>query len=182
MKNLCIVGVGTAGIQSLSHFLSFLGKDWNVFSIRDPEISPIGIGESTNPNFVLGIERGMDFNIIEDLEAINGTLKFGTKYSNWRCLDFVNPFIGGNVAVHFDSSKFSEFSLPRLSSRWGDRFKEIVGSVTSIENVENNVRVVVNGNKYIFDYVIDCTGFPKSYKDYYLVPDAPVNRCLVHNV
>ena len=79
-NKLAVIGVGSAGIQSLCHFLAYMDETWEITSIHNPSKKIQGIGESSNPSFIAALELGVGFNLIEDLNKINGTLKFGTKY------------------------------------------------------------------------------------------------------
>ena len=79
MNKLAVIGVGSAGIQSLCHSLAWLDKSWEIYSIHSPKIPISGIGESTNPKFLGALEYGLDFSHQKNLSDINGTLKFGTK-------------------------------------------------------------------------------------------------------
>ena len=162
MKNkLAIIGVGSAGILSLCHFLSNMDETWEITSIHNPSKKIQGIGESSNPALLSALEKGLGFDLVEDLGKLNGTLKFGTKYIDWRSHEFVNPLLGGSVAIHFDTHSLYSFAMDRLISRWGNKFK--------IDNTD-----------YSFDFVIDCGGTPKSFKDYKMV-EPLLNTCLVHN-
>lgn len=181
-KTLAVVGAGTAGIQGVCHYLAFLASHgWVVTLIHSPKIDTLGIGESTNPPFVTSLEDGANFNIIDDLEKIDGTLKFGTQYVNWRDTPFTVPTLTGHAAVHMNTFKLKEFTLPRLKEIWGDRFQIIEGTVSKLENNDESVHIVVEGVDYYFDYAVDNRGFPKSFNDYTVIEDNPVNHCLVHN-
>jgi uncharacterized NAD(P)/FAD-binding protein YdhS len=49
MKNIAVIGIGTAGILSLSHILGYMPKDWTITSIFDPAIPILGVGETGGP-------------------------------------------------------------------------------------------------------------------------------------
>lgn len=182
-KTIVIVGAGTAGIQGVCHYLSYLGSHgWNVTLIHSPKINILGIGESTNPPFVESLEDGANFNILDDMPELDATFKFGTHYVNWRDEPFTIPVLTGHAALHINTFKLKEFSLPRIKSIWGDKFQIIEGTVSSIENAENSVVVVVDNKEYTFDYAVDNRGFPESFDDYHVIEDNPVNHCLVHNI
>jgi len=181
IKNkLAIIGVGSAGILSLCHFLPNMDETWEITSIHNPSKKIQGIGESANPGLLTALERGLGFELVKDLDKLNGTLKFGTKYIDWRSYDFVNPFIGGSLAIHFDTNSLYSFAMDRLTSRWGNKFKIIKGNVNKLENNENEVKLKIDNTDYKFDFVIDCGGTPKSFKDYKMV-EPLLNTCLVHN-
>ena len=73
-RRLAVVGIGTAGIQSMCHFLSWLDESWEVIAVHEPAKKIFGIGESSNPSFLSSIQTGADFDCLFDLNKINGTL------------------------------------------------------------------------------------------------------------
>ena len=181
-KTIAVVGVGTAGIQGICHYLAYLGSHgWTVTLIHSPKINILGIGESTNPPFVEALEDGANFNILDDMEELDATFKFGTHYVNWRDAPFTIPVLTGHAALHINTFKLREFSLPRIKSIWGDKFQIIEGTVSSMENKDEVVEIIVDGTAFQFDYAVDNRGFPEEYGDYHVIEDNPVNRALVHN-
>jgi hypothetical protein len=180
-RKLAVIGTGSAGIQSLCHFLYWLPNGWEVTLIHDPKIPTQGIGESSNGSFPVTISLGLDFQL-SDLEKIDGTHKFGTKYKNWRKNDFIGPLVVGTHAIHFNTHKFKEFAIPRFHEVWKDKFKEIQGNVSKILNEKDNVKLIIGEDVHTFEYVINSTGFPKDFTNYNTYDDHPVNHCLVHNI
>jgi len=180
-KKLGILGSGSAGIQSVCYFLANLPKKWEISLIYNPAIPSLGIGESTNGTFVHTIEAGLDFNFVEDLPSLDGTTKFATRYENWRPNHIYGPLIQGNCAMHFDTFKLSAFAIPRLHKIWKDRFCEIQGNVTQINNQGDSVIVSVDGQDLEYDYIMDCRGTPKTFDDYWTPDDFAVNHGLIHN-
>lgn len=181
---IAVIGAGSAGIQNVCDLLYRLDHRWEVTSIYDPKIDIIGIGESTNPSFVSALQNAINFDLLEDSDQLDSTLKFGTRYVNWREHSFTNPLLSGVVAMHFSTGKLHNFAYPRLRKSWGDKFKEIQGNVLAVENTDTHATLTVNGVNYQFDFVVDCRGFPNMQQfpqDYHRVDTVPVNRCLVHN-
>lgn len=183
MKRLAIIGLGSSGIQSLSHFLRFLNNEWEVHSISDPLKPILGIGESTNPAFIRAMENGAKFNMYDVLKNadMDATVKYGTYFEKWRKHDFINPLLNTNAAIHLNTFKLVEWALPRFRNIWGDKFVEILGEVQKIKNIENKAVITIDGVDHTYDWVIDCTGAPKDFEDY-ITFDNPTNYCLVHNI
>jgi hypothetical protein len=187
-KSLGVIGVGSAGICSISHFINILGNDWDIVSIHDPKIDPIGIGESTNPSFMETIENGLNFSMLDDLKHLDATYKFATRYKEWKSDYIDSPLIAGRCAIHFNTHKLRDFAFERFAKLWPEKFKVLEGNVDSVEHIATGpdlvkdiaVKVVVDNVAYQFDYIIDCRGFPKDYSDY-TVCNMPVNHGLVHN-
>jgi hypothetical protein len=183
MKKIAVIGLGTSGVQSLAHFLSYLNNEWEVVSISDPDIPIFGIGESTFPTFVNAISSGTNFCMYDELVggSLDSTAKYGTMYEKWRNKDFINPLIGSNVAIHIDTFKLKEWAIKEFSKKWGNKFKIIEGTVKEIKTVEDKAMVNINDLSYEFDYVMDCSGKPKDFDDYNLL-NSTTNACLVHNI
>jgi tryptophan halogenase len=181
-KSLVVIGAGTSGIQGICHYLAFLGSHgWTITLIHSPNINTLGIGESTNPPFLEALEDACNFNIIDDLQELDATFKFGTHYVNWREQPFTIPVLTGPAAVHINTFKLQKFVLPRLKAIWRERFQVIEGTVSSIENYKNSVEVIVDGKALQFDFAVDNRGFPESYDEYHVIEDNPVNHALIHN-
>ena len=181
--NLAVIGVGSAGILSLSHYLCYLDSDWTITSISDEKKPILGIGESTNPSFISTLAGATGLNIYDQLNngELDSTVKYGTMYENWYKEDCINPLIGSNVALHINTFKLKKWSFQKFNEKWGKKFKEINGSVTDVYNKKDYAVVVVDKKPYKYDFVIDCRGFPNTYEDY-TVLENPTNECLVHNI
>ena len=178
---LGIIGSGSAGILSTLHFLTFLNDDWNIYNIHNPNKSILGIGESTNPIFIKSLQNSINFNLLTDLKYLDGTFKFATVFKQWRDKYFYSPLIGGNIAIHFNTNKLQSFIFKQVKNKYKNKFKEIKGNVSNINNNTDSVKLSIDKKEYEFDFIIDCRGFPENYNEYTLC-DLPLNHCLVHNV
>lgn len=178
---IAVIGTGSAGVLALSHFLTYLPKDWEVYSIYDPNTPRVGIGESTNPSFVSSLDTSVNFQVLRDLEKIEGTIKYATVFKNWRKDDFYHPLLGGNNAIHFNTHKLFDFVKDKFEENFPNKFKQIQGYVSDLKNVGDHVECTIGDTVHNFNYVIQCTGFPKDYSQYQ-VCNLPVNHCLVHNI
>lgn len=183
-KRIGVIGVGSAGILSLCHFCTWLGNDWDVVSIHNPDKPILGIGESTNGGFVGLLERGTHFALghKEDLEDLDATLKFGSRFKNWREHSWLNPLLDGNTAIHFNSFNFKDYAYKRLEKIWPEKFKVIEGDVKEVKNFPHKVTVDIDGTIEEFDYVVDAMGYPGDLSDYVISNCTPVNRCIIHNM
>lgn len=179
---LGVIGAGSAGIISIAHLIPWLSNAWTVVSIYDPDTPILGIGESTNPNMLTTIQHGLGFSEFTDLKELEATLKFGTKYTNWREHEWINPLFGAGHAIHFNNYKLKEYAFKKLKELWPQKFRILEGKVDSVENGFQCANVVVNGVKERFDYVIDCRGFPQDFSNYHISDCSPVNKCFVHSV
>lgn len=180
-KRLGVIGVGSAGILSLTHFCTWMDNDWDVVSIHNPAKKILGIGESTNGGFVGLLEKGLRFSIGNqaDMDALDATIKYGSKFMEWREHSWINPLLDGNTAIHFDNNKFFPFAFSRLKKLWPEKFKVIEGDVKEVRNYADKVGVVIDGHEQFFDYVVDCMGFPQNFNRYTYSDCSPVNRALI---
>ena len=180
---LAVIGAGSAGIQSACNFLYKLDARWEVSMIYNPNIKTLGHIESTNPGFVSAIAFGANYDVVQDAPVLDSKLKFGTLYKDWREYDFVNPLVTGIAAMNFDTKLIHDFLFPRMHEEWGEKFVEIQGNVTHVEDYKNHAIVKIDDNDYKFDFVIDCRGFSninETDEDVVYLDKHPVNRCLVH--
>jgi hypothetical protein len=180
-KRIGVIGVGSAGLVSLGALCADLDNSWEIVSIYNPAINGLGVGESTNANFVEILETAMGFNYETDMEALDATKKFGTKFYEWRDNSFVSPLIQGSVALHFNTNKFKDYAFDRLPKLWPDKFSYLEGSVTDIADNGTSVSVIVDAIEHTFDYVIDCRGFPTDFENYIISNCSLVNHCIVYD-
>jgi hypothetical protein len=182
-RSLAVVGVGSAGILSLSHYLYNLNSEWIVTSISDNKIPILGIGESTNPSFINTLGSATGLTIYDELAngELDSTVKYGTMYKNWYKKDCINPLIGSNVALHINTFKLKDWAFKKFNEKWPKKFKQINGNVKNVYNEKDCAVVIVDEKIYKYDFVIDCRGFPNNYEDYTILEN-PTNQCLVHNV
>lgn len=180
-RRIGVIGVGSAGIVTLCKLLSSLSNEWEIVSIYDPSIPILGIGESTNPSFIRLLELGTRFSLSEDTPKLDSTLKFGTMFINWREKPWLNPLLSGGVAVHFNNFKLKEFAFSRFPALWPEKFRVIEGKVEHVNNTDNDITLTINGKEEVFDYVVDCGGFPTDSEDYTKSSCTILNRCLVHS-
>lgn len=183
-KRLGVIGAGSAGVLSLTHFCTWLDNSWEIVSIHNPKKPILGIGESTNGGFVGLLERGLHFSLghPEDMKELDATLKFGSKFTGWRDHEWINPLLDGNTAIHFNNCGFGNFAFRRLREHWPQKFSMLEGDVQDVRDGANKVTLVVDGQEHEFDYVMDCMGFPQDYSEYTLSDCSPVNRCWIHSL
>jgi len=177
-KRMLIIGVGSAGILTLSQMLEGLGNDWEIHSVHDPKIPILGVGEATSTLAPNALFKGTDFIIARDSHHLDATVKFSVKYSNWREHSFHSWLIPQAYALHFDNTRLKDFAFMRFKEKYPTRFVIHEGTVDYFKNTERSVEVSINNQISQYDYVIDCGGFPKDYKGYTMI-DLPLNSALV---
>jgi len=179
---IAVIGVGTAGLTSLSHCLAWLPKEYTVYSIYDPSTPILGIGESTGTAIPQTLYQGARFTLLRDAGELDATVKHGVKYTGWREHDFYSNIVPPHQAMHFNNFKLKEFCFKRFQEIHGNRFQEIHTKILDIDQDDNSAIVVTDTEQLKFDYIIDCRGYPDDYTDYNLSNYIPVNHCLVNMV
>lgn len=179
---IAVLGIGTAGLTSLSHCLAHLDESWTVYSISDPATPMLGIGESTTPIIPGQLYNGARFTLLKDSDELDATVKHGVKYVGWRENDFFSNIVPPHHAIHFNNFKLKDFCFKRFKEKWNDKFVDVYGNITHLVNNFKFATVVLSGAIMDFDYVIDCRGYPEDYTDYTMSSAIPVNHCLVHTV
>lgn len=180
-QTVLVIGVGSAGLLTLSQMCSSLGNNFEIYSVHDPKIPILGVGEATSTNAPYALFKGTDFLMYRDADELDATYKYAVKYSNWRKDSFDSVIFPPAHAVHFDNTRLKDFTFSRLKQRYPNKFKTIEGHVEYFKNVNSGVEVKINDTVKKFDWVIDCGGFPKDYTGYTMV-DLPLNHALVTRI
>jgi tryptophan halogenase len=102
VKDIVIVGGGTAGWMTAAAFSKILGNHYRIRLVESDEIATIGVGEATIPiiktfNAAVGIDED------EFLRATQGTFKLGIEFVNWGRLgdSYIHGF--GKIGQDLDS-------------------------------------------------------------------------------
>lgn len=109
IKNIIIVGGGTAGWMSAAALSKYLEKmDVSLTLIESEQIATVGVGEATIPaigkfNRALGIDED------EFLKATQGTFKLGIEFENWGEIGerYFHPF--GTYGFDLEGLDFHHF-------------------------------------------------------------------------
>lgn len=180
-KKILVIGVGSGGLLTLSQLCFNLNSEWEVHSVHDPKIPILGVGEATSTGAPMHLFLGTDFILERDGHYLDATYKYSVKYTNWRKDAFDSVILPPGHAMHFNNTKLKSFVFMRLLERYPGKFKTIEGAVKYFENTGSAVEVKIDDTLYNYDYVIDCSGFPKDYSNYEMV-DLPINHALVTSI
>jgi len=104
IKNIVIVGGGTAGWSTAHHFINKTSPDIKITVVATPEIPIIGVGESTTGRFndlinLKGNHSGL--NERDFFKETESTFKLGIRHTDWHTIgkSFYSP-IGDNYENH----------------------------------------------------------------------------------
>ena len=170
------IGVIGAGSVAATAILALLAdkdsQNLQVICISDPEIPINSVGESATSLILEGLTDGAHFRYLDDMEKIDGTMRWGTKYfwglanGNEFTIHYPKP------GIHLNSQKFGSFVIDVCQKR-RDNFTYIEDLIVDIKKQSNSVIVEGKKESYKFDYVIDCRGVPPEeqlYSNDYMKP------------
>lgn len=181
-KKIAIVGIGTAGITTLCHYLAYTSDEYEIHSVYDASIPILGIGESTQVSIPTVLFDGARFSLLRDAKELDATIKHGVKYIDWRKHDMFSHILPPSHAMHFNNFKLKEFCFRRFQEIWKDKFVVNECKVLDLINEDSCAKIITDNKVFKYDYIVDCRGYPEDYSDYEIVDSIPVNHCLVHMI
>ncbi len=93
IRNVVIVGGGTAGWMCAATLAKTLGRTLNITLVESDEIPTVGVGEATIPT-LLSLHQLIGINEQEFVSRVNGTFKLGISFESWRDRgeDYIHSF------------------------------------------------------------------------------------------
>ena len=93
IKKVVIVGGGTAGWMAAASLSKLIGRDLDISLIESDQIGTVGVGEATIPTF-FALHQLLKINEAEFLSEVQGTIKLGISFENWRNKgeDYIHAF------------------------------------------------------------------------------------------
>ena len=110
IKNIIIVGGGTAGWMTAAGLSKVLGPQWHIQLIESEEIGTVGVGEATIPLINI-FNEALEIDQDEFIRETNGTFKLGIEFVNWGRLgdSYIHGF--GPLGPDIGITKFHQFWL-----------------------------------------------------------------------
>jgi hypothetical protein len=164
-NKVALIGKGTAGCQAAAHLFTYMPThelDWYF----DPETKPQAVGEGSNLVMPRAMYATLNLNYEQLMREVDGSLKLGIYKSNWGKTgkDFIHFFPPPSTAIHFNALKLQDFIFEKLSKE------------ARINVIEKNVKP----EDVDADYVMDCSGRPKTLEEYSVPRFIPVNSVHVN--
>lgn len=108
IKNIVIVGGGTAGWMTSSLLAKVLGKTLNITLVESDNIGIVGVGEATIPP-IINFNNAIGIDEKEFLKATKGTIKLGIDFQNWNENNESYMHAFGNIGKKFPFCDFQHF-------------------------------------------------------------------------
>lgn len=156
-KKIVVVGRGTAGAQAIAHFARW-GENMELEWCYDPDIPTQSVGEGSTLILPKNLFENLNFNF-SDLKKINGNFKTGIYKKNWgeQGKEFFHNFMPPATSIHFSAVELQDYVHSQL------------------KNKVNIVEKKVDVNDIDADHIMDCSGKPENYDDFYISEYIPVN-------
>lgn len=164
-KKIAIIGKGTAGSFSLTTLASRF-KDYEIDWYFDPNTPTQAVGEGSTIPVPRNLHLTFGFTYA-DIFAVDGTVKTGIYKQNWGHQnevyrhDFRPPVSG----IHFSAVGIQKYIMEKAQELLPNKINIITESVDY-----NNVDA---------DFILNASGKPKSYDDFYKSDYIPVNAAYV---
>jgi hypothetical protein len=160
-KKIAIIGRGTAGAMASTYFsyYSDCAIDWYF----DPSTPPQAVGEGSTLSLPRRLNQCLNFSS-RDLHKVDGTVKTGIYKEGWgeRGLSFTHDFPSPQVAMHFNALKLQDYIFDKLNNR--------------VTHIEGNIL----SKDIDADFIMDCSGKPKTFDGYTKSSYIPVNSVYVN--
>src|SRR5215510_4470066 len=84
LREVLIVGGGTAGWMTAAYLAKAFGHQTRITVLEAPNIPKIGVGEATVPNLQKVFFDFLEVPEYEWMQHVNGSFKSAVKFINWR--------------------------------------------------------------------------------------------------
>lgn len=161
-SRIAIIGRGTAGSLAAAHFSRYLSESAEIDWYFDPNKPPQSVGEGSTLNLPTNLFETMGFSH-NDLKKIDGTFKTGIYKENWGVdnSNFFHDFSPPSSGYHFNAVKLQDYLISNL------------------KNKVNIIEKPVHHSDVSADFILDASGVPASFDDFYISEYIPVNAAYV---
>lgn len=108
IKNVVIVGGGTAGWITASFLVKMLGRTLNITLVESDDIGTIGVGEATIPA-IMQFNKALGLDEKRFIRETKGTIKLGIQFENWNREGDKYMHAFGGIGKNFPFCDFHHF-------------------------------------------------------------------------
>ena len=162
VQNIVIVGGGTAGWTAATSIARLIGVNLNVTLVESDAIGTVGVGEATIPPFrtqhhLLKIDEA------EFLSRVQGTIKLGIQFENWRNVghDYMHSF--GNTGQGCWAAGFQHFWLKARELGFAEDFGCYAPELMAAKAGRFGL---LQQNELSYAYHIDATRYAKYLREF----------------
>lgn len=137
IKNIVIVGGGTAGWMAAAALSKLLQGPWNITLVESEEIGIVGVGEATIP-YISHFHQELEIDENEFMRATHATFKLGIEFKDWGKL--------GDSYIHGFGLLGPDVGLTKFHQYWLHQY--LRGRASNIENYSINM-LAARANKFI---------------------------------
>jgi hypothetical protein len=157
IKNIVIVGGGTAGWATAHHFINKTSNDTKITVVATKEIPIIGVGESTTGRFndLINLPDNITgLNEREFLKETDSTFKLGIKHTDWHTKgkSFYSP-IGDNYSnqYKFPHEDYDNYRIYHIADNkdYSKTFQSRLMAENKLHFFDNDTNDVYEKTKYI---------------------------------
>jgi len=157
VQDVVVVGGGTAGWIAAASIARLIGTNLNVTLVESDAIGTVGVGEATIPPFrtqhhLLKIDEA------EFLSRVQGTIKLGIQFENWRALghDYIHSF--GNTGQGCWAAGFQHFWLKARTLGFAEDYGRYAPELMAAKAGRFGL---LQENALSYAYHIDATSYAK---------------------
>lgn len=115
IKNIAIVGGGTAGWITAALLSRMLGRSLSISVIESDQIASVGVGEASIPP-MLTLTQALGLDEKDFIRSTNATIKLGIEFAGWGAPNDVYMHAFGGVGQGFPFCGFEQFWLRGLTT------------------------------------------------------------------
>ena len=159
MKNIVIVGAGTAGVLSAAICRKIWKYNANISVYYNSKKKCIGVGESVAPGIIEFLDNTLGLSI-EDILRISGTtLKLGIRYKNWipddEYFHGLDELPEGDHDDHGYSCGNALYSLPKDLYNGGMNFQVSTGTKVPDKDLSDYIPTIHIDTQEFIDHIIE---------------------------
>ncbi|WP_323142928.1 tryptophan halogenase family protein [Massilia phyllosphaerae] len=111
VKNITIVGGGSAGWMAAAALATYLGKNASIRLVESEEIGIVGVGEASVPHIKLFNGQWLGIDEADFVRRTQGTIKLGIEFKDWRRIgdSYIHGF--GTIGRSLGPLPFHQFWL-----------------------------------------------------------------------